>query len=73
MSKPSVTWKSTLMPPPTVTKIGGTAQTGPNDQRFDHSADKRGTSHSTSVTALFDIDIAPREARTMPGSLHLFD
>lgn len=29
--------------------------------------------HSTSVTALFDIDIAPREARTMPGSLHLFD
>ncbi len=29
--------------------------------------------HSTSVTAVFDIDIAPREARTMPGSLHLFD
>lgn len=29
--------------------------------------------HSTSVTAVFDIDVSPREARTMPSSLHLFD
>ncbi len=29
--------------------------------------------HSTSVTAVFDIDVAPREARTLPPSLHLFD
>lgn len=29
--------------------------------------------HSTSVTAVFDIDVAPRDARTMPPSLHLFD
>lgn len=28
--------------------------------------------HSTSVTAVFDLDVAPREARTMPSSLHLF-
>lgn len=29
--------------------------------------------HSTSVTAVFDIDVSPREARTLPPSLHLFD
>jgi hypothetical protein len=29
--------------------------------------------HSTTVTAVFDVDVAPREARTMPPSLHLFD
>lgn len=29
--------------------------------------------HSTTVTAVFDIDVAPREARTLPPSLHLFD
>lgn len=28
--------------------------------------------HATSVTAVFDIDVNPREARTMPSSLHLF-
>lgn len=28
---------------------------------------------STTVTAVFDIDVAQREARTMPPSLHLFD
>lgn len=29
--------------------------------------------HSTTVTAVFDIDVAPRDARTLPPSLHLFD
>lgn len=29
--------------------------------------------HSTSITAVFDIDVAPRDARTLPPSLHLFD
>ena len=29
--------------------------------------------HSSSVTTVFDIDIGPREARTMPPSLHVFD
>jgi hypothetical protein len=29
--------------------------------------------HTTSVTAIFDIDVNPRDARTMPSSLHLFD
>jgi hypothetical protein len=29
--------------------------------------------HSTSVTAVFDLDVAARDARTMPPSLHLFD
>lgn len=29
--------------------------------------------HSTSITAVFDIDVSPREARTLPPSLHLFD
>ncbi len=28
--------------------------------------------HATSVTVVFDIDIGPRESRTMPSSLHLF-
>jgi hypothetical protein len=28
---------------------------------------------ATTVTAVFDIDLAPREARTLPPSLHLFD
>jgi hypothetical protein len=28
--------------------------------------------HATSVTAVFDIDVGPRESRTMPPSLHLF-
>ncbi|MGE0546116.1 MAG: hypothetical protein AB7O24_00150 [Kofleriaceae bacterium] len=29
--------------------------------------------HATSVTAVFDIDVGPREARVMPPSLHVFD
>lgn len=29
--------------------------------------------HYTSVTTFFDLDVAPREARSMPVSLHLFD
>jgi len=29
--------------------------------------------HTTSVTAVFDLDVGPREVRTMPPSLHLFD
>lgn len=29
--------------------------------------------HATSVTAVFDIDVNPREARVMPPSLHVFD
>ena len=29
--------------------------------------------HTTSVTAVFDIDVGPREARTMPPSLHVFE
>ena len=28
---------------------------------------------ATTVTAVFDIDVGPRDARTMPPSLHLFD
>jgi hypothetical protein len=29
--------------------------------------------HSTTVTAVFDLDVAPRDRRTLPPSLHLFD
>ncbi len=29
--------------------------------------------HSTSVTAIFDIDVGQRDARSIPSSLHLFD
>ncbi|HRC54938.1 MAG TPA: hypothetical protein PKU97_03395 [Kofleriaceae bacterium] len=29
--------------------------------------------HSTTVTAVFDLDIGARESRTMPPSLHIFD
>lgn len=29
--------------------------------------------HTTCVTAVFDIDVGPREARTMPPSLHVFE
>ncbi len=29
--------------------------------------------HSTTVTVVFDVDLGPREARTLPPSLHLFD
>lgn len=29
--------------------------------------------HSTTVTAVFDVDLGPREARNLPPSLHLFD
>lgn len=29
--------------------------------------------HSTVVTAIFDVDVGPREARNLPPSLHLFD
>lgn len=28
---------------------------------------------STSVTSFFDLDVSPRDARTMPVSLHLFE
>jgi hypothetical protein len=29
--------------------------------------------HSTTVTAVFDMDVGPRDARNLPPSLHLFD
>ena len=29
--------------------------------------------HSSTVTAVFDVDVGARDARTLPPSLHLFD